>query len=557
MQKRPTANDEGLSLIEMMIAIFILGVALIALAGVAGQSLTSLRVVRDREQATNAASSAIEEVRERNWADIVLSPGVVIPSALAPADCFDGEPVVRNVSSNPVDFERSAGDDGRITVRTLVTWADGTCSPLSTSEAKRVVTLATWTDRGVDRVVRQETVVAPAARGLPVPEFDVDPPQKPVVLSSGLSTDETCTRHQLRNLGAPDTYEWRLASVNGVDTGTSYAGPGWNSHPGLVDGGWKVRAYFGYPSTATVSELPHAVLVTESPAPLEMRDLDGDFWPEAVNALGEPIVVDPATDGRSADLWFCWQPTAASEGDSFEAELAVHSRFDENRSETVQHSVSVGTATERWYLFDPIDNQAHDRGVVQGSNLTFPPYRMGPQVTVEDSPERLGTIDYSDAALSDWDRNLDDNQQPGVRLQKAATDGRRALQWHEQLTQATTLEPEIGLRFWIAPPYALAGGPADPLANRTLRVRVTLEKLRSNENTVLETLYTEDLPITFSVDASGFREENHQLVLAAPPTFEAQQFLRLRISCLSTSEEDCVVAYDNVGYQSALSVVPR
>jgi type II secretory pathway pseudopilin PulG len=83
-------DEDGLGLIEVMVATFILGVALLALASVGTTSLVSLRVTRDREQATNAASAAIEAARSRDFSGLALAPSSVdliaaIPRGTVPA----------------------------------------------------------------------------------------------------------------------------------------------------------------------------------------------------------------------------------------------------------------------------------------------------------------------------------------------------------------------------------------------------------------------------------------------------------------------------------------
>jgi Tfp pilus assembly protein PilV len=172
-------SESGITLVEVLVAIFILSVALLALGSTATASLLSLGESRDREQATNAASAAIEAARARDFGALSVDAGEPLSSLPTPVasmlgvsgNCAGTERVVQDAASiDPLPLVHQAGNNNAITVYTLVSWADQPCTA-TTADMKRVVALATWNDRGTLRSVRNETLVAPAGRGLPVPNF--------------------------------------------------------------------------------------------------------------------------------------------------------------------------------------------------------------------------------------------------------------------------------------------------------------------------------------------------------------------------------------------------
>lgn len=538
-------REDGLTLIEVMLAVFVLAVAVLAIAAVATTSLASLRQSRDREAATNAASATIEQVRARDWSDIVLDPAD--PGVAALGGCFEGEPVVANAGpTDPVPFETTVG---RITVRTYITWeqsggTDADCTGADDAErvAKRVTTVATWTDGGVVRTVRETTIVAQAARGLPVPDFKLSPATGALTFTENDVADgvEKCVRHSLRNLGATDRYDWEIALVSG-DIGPPLKVSG--SEFQSTNGNWTIRAYLGYPPSGTASPPPDAELMT---------DLDGNGRPEAET---------PVPENDTADLWICYEPKedGPKVGVQFTTEVTVHSRFAPARTESVTHDVRVADVGLALYLFDPDDTQDHERGTTRGSKLTISPYLMGPEQAAQ--PEILGT------ALHDWDTNLDPDRKPGVRLVRGG-DAARDLIWHEQFTTTTTLQRRATLVLWVATTASLTDPSAAPAVTQVLDISTV--RLHSNEKNVLQSLASRTVSyvqgsssagssdVTVRYDpTTGWTELTIPLDFGTTPTFDTNQFLELRVHCGAASAADCHVAYDHRTFASRLVVEVR
>src|SRR5690606_12824009 len=66
--------DDGISLVEVLVAIFMLAVGVLALAGVATANLASLARSEVRQDAYNAASQSIEQLRAYHWDEVALHP---------------------------------------------------------------------------------------------------------------------------------------------------------------------------------------------------------------------------------------------------------------------------------------------------------------------------------------------------------------------------------------------------------------------------------------------------------------------------------------------------
>jgi type II secretory pathway pseudopilin PulG len=560
--------EDGLGLIEVMIAILILGVAMSALASVGLASLGSTRVSRDREQATNAASAAIEAARSRDFALLAMAPGSVAVSSIPPtvlppgstATCFGSEPVVTDAVPDPVPFRQVGGNQGRITVHTVVTFAEGTCalgaSPAVRSDLKRVTAIASWTDGGVVRTVRNETLVAAVGRGLPVPEFKVRPPDASLQVSQAFLADgavsdrRRCVEHQLRNLGSEDSYEWELQAVSSgsvVPFGNGYRG-----------GDWLITGHLESP----------ALPVGRSGQP-----------PPGTGDLMLPSGGRPASDeriqpGGIATLTFCYEPAAGTVvpwAGTWPAAvittIAVHSRFDDRVLEVVSHRITTvdesapGTPLR---LFDPNDSMAHRRsGTAANGSATYVPYVMGPQALPGSDPSlvnHLGTIDYRDVTRSNWSSESP-GAHPGVHLRRATAGehrevGAATLVWHHQFLAPTVLLPDATLLLWHAPTSAFTG--TLPPGGQAVRLEIRVDGFKKNEKTVewagISTSYDYVHTVARTETSSGWTRLEIPLHLGGEVALESSQYFRLRVTCSPVNGSDCNLAYDNWYHPSGIFI---
>jgi hypothetical protein len=570
-RRRFLDGEDGLGLIEVMIAIFVLGVALSALASVALSTLSSLRLTRDREQATNLASAAIEEVRARDYAGVAMGAGTVDVGALPPGSlgdpfssdtCIDGEPVVVDVVSSPVPFERQVGD--AFTVHTLVTWADEDC-PTAVGELKRIIAIASWEDRGIAHQVRQETLVARAGRGLPVPKFEIRPPAAELTLwHYALDNDDdpvTCSEHNLRTLGADDSYDYDVADATVTTTGVPAI-----VHPtndGFYVGDWELAVYL----------IPRDDWNDD--------ELDADPRPDESHRLVRDAAERPSSDlrvasGETARLTICYSPRPDLNDDdddekTYPADIAttltVHSRFDERQQREVASLVEVkdqsaaggdecgpgtGVGTPL-FLFDHNDATAHPRDDSQ-------PYLMGASSCDPLRIEHLSTHDY-DPSESNWSTNIGSGNIPGTRLQRPvsavaqpALSGHTAA-WHRQFSQRTRFLSSMELHLWHAPVNGFIAHGTLPSTGQPVRLDIHVDVLRKNESGVVNNSHA---VTTYQYDHTTQGFAKLVIPLTVPElTINADYYLRLRVHCASTNTQDCNLAYDNVNFPSALYVQER
>jgi competence protein ComGC len=557
-------DEEGLGLAEMLVALFILSVALLALASVATTTLVQLRVTRDREQATNAGSAALEQVRARDYRAIAHDPGedldglpadVADRLGVSTATCADGEPLIHDGNvDNPVPMHRVDGHQDRIDVYTVVTWAEGDCATVPEATGlKRVVALARWDDAGTIYWSRQETLVTEAGRGLPVPNFQVRPDEASLQMApeqADASNFRRCVEHQLRNLGADDRYEWKLDNYTGKSgapfraTADSYA---------TQDGKWAIYGYLEYPEEESRGGAP-------PPDDARMTTIDGG------DHLASDVVVP---SGETASLTFCYEPDDRAAGD-FTTNIQVFSRFDDRKVADVTHHVRIADPGEELFLLSRIDDERHPRAV--GGEIPPSIMRGDLDPTAEDSWQRLGTIDYTQTALSNWSTDIGvGDDLAGVRLVRSGDDDVRTADWRHQFPIATDLLRNPTLTIWTAPVSALDGSlPATTLVESdeedgedevvpvTVRQRfeLILDGLSGDED--VDELIWPGVVTTTAIDyehsESGWQQ--HTVVIPTPDmvTFDPDQRLRLRVRCHEDSEEDCNVAFDNVDHPAAMTV---
>jgi Tfp pilus assembly protein PilV len=556
-------EDEGLGLIEVMIAVFVLSVSLLAIGSVAISSLTALRIARDREHATNAASGAIEAARARDFDELSLATTDDV-STLPPevrtllgvaSGCVQGErPIQDAASADPVPLAGTTGTNGAMQIYTVVTWAEQSCATTTNGELKRVTSLATWRDGGQLHSVRNETLVAPAGRGLPVPNFEVKPPEASVEMTPAQADANAtrCVEQQLRNLGAADRYEWELVSVDGLSGAPVRSGTtGWRT----PNGKWGVEAHFEHPPV----DPPRAGAEPSTNTAL-MQDLDGNGLPESDVQVAA---------GEQATITFCYEPTAADAGD-FTAHIDVVSRFDDRRRERVSHHVSViANAEKAFHLQDRDDTQGHTRRDGGGNaDKQYPPYAMNPlNPGSEDRSQLLAP------ALGHWSTEVTASL-PGVRLRRellptgsntSEPEQLRTLDYRYQVSAAQQLltggiacagqaSASGCLVLWTAPPAALGDTSAGALP-----VTVDLEvKFDIMDDAEKQRIWPSTAAVTTTLSyqhtTAGWERKEIPLNFTTGTTLLTNQRLRVRITCLSTSQQDCAIAYDTVDTPSNLVV---
>lgn len=171
-------NEDGLTLVEMMVALLVLGVVLAAMASVSIASMLSMQRSERVVDSTQLGNEVLEEV-------LALPFEVVGLYNTEATDhfgevTFEGEDLVlfpdptgdrdervpyptRAVTRNDITFE----------VETAVTWVDDPATP-DAQDYKRITVLLTWEIRGEVRTARTEATRSPDPEDQPL-SVTVDP----------------------------------------------------------------------------------------------------------------------------------------------------------------------------------------------------------------------------------------------------------------------------------------------------------------------------------------------------------------------------------------------
>lgn len=498
-------REDGISLIEVIIAMFVIAVGMMALASTSITSVQTTRVSRERQDATQLASRMLEEMRSYPYEWVALDTSEYDMSIAGNAS-YDGESVHAAVDG-AVTHEVVSGP---LTARTWVTWTDAVAQ-----DEKRVTTVVTWSGNRRDREVRQSTLVTDARRGLPVPNFQLTPATSSKVTVPG---EVVCFDHTLTNLGEQDSYSWKLLRLDGngnwvdanartrsvVEDGITVTREGFdvpdNSGPGK---GWFAWARMG-PTVSTLSP---------------MVDLTSD---------GRPDSTSPVARRADAIARVCYTPNDASgslrsNGDPTpQFTLRMHSAFDENVQREVVDQLTVNSTTYRMNL-----HHVYKNGVPEPDN------RHKYNLLMDREPP-IGTTENAD-----YDRD-------GVNgLLMPGTAGARFYWQNIEGTSRTLDAGDAPLSVSVATASSLAGAPAG-----TLTVTATVSRdPGTGATTDLGSSTT-----TLTPNASAWTLLLDQIPLVSA-VIAQNEYLRLELSCVTETGEACHIHYDVAGvHPSSLEV---
>jgi prepilin-type N-terminal cleavage/methylation domain-containing protein len=175
--RRPTARSDGFTLLEMMVALAIGTIVLVALASAMGAALRSAGLQKTRARANEVATQAIEDLQQLDYDHLgVCTPAAGPPSGLTSpaylANCsnpVDAEPCTPTLGTVPDTSYTCARLGIAYQVRRYVAWSD------SAHTEKRLAVLVDWTDQaGSHQVQQQSSLRSPdqgSVIGLPPPSF--------------------------------------------------------------------------------------------------------------------------------------------------------------------------------------------------------------------------------------------------------------------------------------------------------------------------------------------------------------------------------------------------
>jgi type II secretory pathway pseudopilin PulG len=282
---RRRADDEsGFTLVEAVVALFVLGIIFTALAAAAMGSLRASLTARAEQQAIDFATEALEKTRAADYyslgntsADVSGDPRV---STCGSDKCIDpgtgtAEPLVLSDTGSVTPHISAVNLDLANNV-TMDLYTYITRPADSTADYKRVTVVAKWSVAGHQRERAVSSLVTITDRGLPLPVFKLTPLGG---TSSSVNPDtDVPFGFELTNQGAPD--RWNLSFTGSAPTK-------WTLYRDDGDGVWEADT-IDLPLTNTNSEAdalidtgridPTASVVFWAVREVDDSVIAGDYW---------------------------------------------------------------------------------------------------------------------------------------------------------------------------------------------------------------------------------------------------------------------------------------
>lgn len=539
---REVVDEAGLTLLEVIIAVFVLSVAVMALAGVAITSLASVRISRDRDLASSAASAVLEAARAVDFEQLAMNDADSPPATFS-HDGSTSEPTVVASDGAITPFACTPADPsacwfeygpyaGRHSVTTYVTWFDDPTVE-GTKNGRRVTAVVTWDDPGVEstRTVRQSTVVAEARRGLGQPDFTISNPDQSTVVPE--DTD-ACFRHLLTNFGADDHFQFTIRDGDGVKRGVvgEFAVQATNTSDSKS---WNARSWLGpaaYQAAGDWRDTRNDGVTDE-----QMQESETGSGTDPSNEWLGNVDVLVAKD-TTAELEICYTPESDINGPKTHTfEALIRSEFAASlnsaiEGQTLQHTITVDDTAVGWYLTE-------DRDLV----LEVPPDRLLPDYDADGIPG-LGltkpAVKDTDGEAATWASTRPDGDKIGAMTLVLFTS------WDEAIEFGSTQSKDISYRVRVCVDRPTEDGGAESCLDTT-------EGTDSDKYTASVT-ETE----TYTHSSAGWVEGN--ITLSFPEgtvTVPGGEHVRIKLTCLSpTSDkgEDCHFAYHTQTLDSRLVV---
>jgi Tfp pilus assembly protein PilV len=297
-------DDSGFTLVEAVVALFVLGVIFTALAAAAMGSLRASLISRVEQQAIDFATEALEKTRAADYyslanvsADVSGDPAV---SSCGPDLCMDpgtgvAEPLVVSSSGsvNPHITQVSESLANNVTMN-LYTYITRPAD--STADYKRVTVVAKWAVAGNQRERAVSSLVTLTDRGLPLPVFKITPLGG---TSASVNPDTNVPfGFELTNQGAPD--RWNLSF-------TGSAPENWTLYRDDGDGVWE-NDTIDLPLTNSNAETdavidtgrldPTASIVFWAVREVDDATLAGDYW----TTITATSVAQPSAETATASV---------------------------------------------------------------------------------------------------------------------------------------------------------------------------------------------------------------------------------------------------------------
>lgn len=218
-------RNDGVTMVEMMVALVLAGIILTAAAGALASAMGGVNYSRQNQQSASLISEIIEETRAVDYAAVAVKRDATALDADSRLQLAGGYYYVDPDGAGPLGSEKLVVSDTgsvplvremdrnstRYTVSTYVTVPTG-----ANAAFRRVTTIATWTRDGAPHERQASTYVTNTRRGLPLPNFSIGTAR----------TDSVNAGAQLRlpvevtNSGARDA--WNMTATTAPDRGWAF-----------------------------------------------------------------------------------------------------------------------------------------------------------------------------------------------------------------------------------------------------------------------------------------------------------------------------------------------
>ncbi len=211
-------DDGGFTLVEAVVALFVLGIVFTAMAAAAMGSLRASMNSRAEQQAIDFATEAVEQARQADYyslghdaTDVAADTAYVTSCGSTwcfnPGDGSEQLIIAAGGSINPhTTVVSSTVNNGvNFQVSTFVTKPAG-----STADYKRVTVVTRWNIGSLQRERRSSSLVTATSRGLPIPLFTFKTANNAQTVIQG---SDSVFMIEMTNQGAPDT--WNLTADSG------------------------------------------------------------------------------------------------------------------------------------------------------------------------------------------------------------------------------------------------------------------------------------------------------------------------------------------------------
>ncbi|MGH2554453.1 MAG: type IV pilus modification PilV family protein [Actinomycetota bacterium] len=224
--------EEGITLVEVIAALAVMAVVMLALAASMIRGYATLRTAKQFQQATSLGNQGIESARDLDYetlamvdadldpttdTEIVTTCGSLgagkffDPDGTGPLNC---ERLVYSAAGGAIDdhqVDQTVGNES-YTISRYVTWVDADSQGGTGEDYKRVVTIVDWTTGTTPRTFHASTLVYAAGKGVPVVRFELTPPDQSLI---AMPDEQVTFVHTITNLGFNESFDLAMPNPTG------------------------------------------------------------------------------------------------------------------------------------------------------------------------------------------------------------------------------------------------------------------------------------------------------------------------------------------------------